>query len=264
MSFKLSQTQIFTSVLMLTLGIIFGAISFDYYMKYFYPKSVGPIVQISDKNTALSESLKNEPKSQNLASTVPIPGLPSPNLVDTKSTTTTAALNIAEPQAPVEAIKDRQVKPEPTITIDSTGQSQTLKNLKITLDKIEYTSNTLFKDPKSQIKDSETFALLNITIENISDETLNLDGRAYLIEIFEELIPKNGNLLEPKQVVYKPAKELGPTFSQSKSSLIRYNFKPKQKFSGVVGFKIPKETKSLNFYYPDVSKSKEIALFRLR
>ena len=254
MSFKLSQTQIFTSVLALTLGIIFGALGFEYNQKYFSPK---PAV-FSDQSPVLpvNQTGINPPEPQNAAGSIP---MPQP-VASTTTTTTTATLNISEPQA----IKDRQVKPEPTIAIDSTGQSQTLKNLKITVDKIEYTSNTLFKDPKSQIKDSETFALLNITIENISDETLNLDGRAYLIEIFEELLPKNGNLLEPKQVVYKPARELGPTFSQSKSSLIRYNFKPKQKFSGVVGFKIPKETKSLNFYYPDVSKSKEIALFRLR
>jgi hypothetical protein len=260
MSFKFSQSQIFTGVLVLTLGIISGALGYDYSLKYFAPK---PNPQTSQTPTLSVASIPGSPSP----TTTPNP-ISTPTQAETASTpnqsstdSTKVSLNITEPE---KAVTNQEPTPEIKKIVEPTGQTQTLKNLKITIDKVEYTSNTPFKDPKSQIKDTETFVLLSVTIENISDKTLSLDGRAYLIEIFDELAPKQNSQLEPKQVVYKPARELGPTFSQSKSTLIRYNFKSKQKFSGVVGFKIPKETKILNFYYPDVLESKDIALFRLK
>jgi len=252
MTLKLTQIQIFFGVISLTLGIILGSIGVGYFMGQ------------SDTSTILSATNPNPtpapvPNLEQTAINQALISIPSP-LTETKSSaTTTVSLEIGE--AAPEIIKTDLGNPPQDLALTKT---QTLKNLKITVDNIEYTSVTPFRDPNSQIRDDETFVLLNVTLENISSKTLDLDGRAYLIQIFQEQVQNSDGKAEAKQIVYKPARELGPTFSQSRSTLIRKNFKPNQKFSGLVGFKIPKNTNILNFYYPDVLGSTEIALFKLK
>ncbi len=257
MTIKLNQTQIFFGVISLTLGIMAGSVGLGYFLGHNNTNTQKAQVATSQNPKSVEQNLANDTTNSATSIAQNATSKPSPT---SSAATTAVTLDIADSKT---EIKDAETK-STDLKTKIGPQTQTLKNLKITLDKIDFTKTTPFQDPNSTIKDDETFALLNITLENISDKNLDLDARAYLIEILDAKLSGALDSTQPKQVVYKPARELGPSFSQSKSTLIRKNLQPGQKFSGVVGFKIPQETATLNFYYPDVFGSKDIALFKLR